>query len=513
MSKSITNINNSVYDFELSLISTTKGSELILPIPKGAVEYLEIEDNLANYGVIGKCRIANFYSILEQLNVFDVKSMNCMYVKITNTDFVEDSKVNPNNTISFIALIKQSVDSSANIINKSINFTFEEYFIARTRVEAIDESLLTVEGTPGEIIKTLFEYSNSESMTDTKVSTLWPGVSKDFFNFNGMSPLKIKITDFYDKDKIKSIFDLIQECYRYVSYDTGPGLITTTSIVEGDTMKRKLTLQPIADYTAGFYEKYQANRKDLAQFVTEEFIIGGDPKVNIPNTSFIDSYNLLRVDQVDLLANKWIDYEIVENGVDITTQSTNIIYYSDARTKFSNNLLKGLSPNLPIRLNVKNGGQEKINIKRIHKKISSDELTVNYVDNALNKSFIFDNTAITFAVQGNTYRQPGKFIKLQLNTSNLLNKKNNSRVIDGFWFITGIKYLFKGDFFTNEYVCVRLHGDGANDQATSQLQNIPTTTQPDQRDTTAIPAVATNITNGPNSLNGIPISPPVTSIE
>ena len=124
MSKTITNINNSVYDFEISLISTTKGSELILPIPKGAVEYLEIEDNLANFGVVGKCRIANFYGILEQLNVFDVKSMNCIYVKITNTDFVEDNKVNPNNTISFIALIKQSMDSSTNIVNKSINFQY-----------------------------------------------------------------------------------------------------------------------------------------------------------------------------------------------------------------------------------------------------------------------------------------------------------------------------------------------------------------------------------------------------
>lgn len=513
MSKTITNINNSVYDFEISLISTTKGSELILPIPKGAVEYLEIEDNLANFGVVGKCRIANFYGILEQLNVFDVKSMNCIYVKITNTDFVEDNKVNPNNTISFIALIKQSMDSSTNIVNKSINFTFEEYFVARTRVEAIDENLLTLEGTPGEIIKTLFEYSNPISMTDTKVSTLWPGESKDFFNLNGMLPLKLKITDFYDKDKIKSIFDLIQECYRYVSYETGPGLLTTTSIVENDIIKRKITLQPISDYTVGFYEKYQANQKDLAKYVTEEFIIGGDPQVNIPNTNFIDSYNLLRTDQADLLANKWIDYEIVENGVDITTQSTNIIFYSDARTKFSNNIIKGLDPNLPVRLNNKNGGEEKITIKRIHKKISSDELTACYVDNALNKSFIFDNTAITFAVQGNTYRQPGKFIKLQLKTADLLNNKKNSRSIDGFWFITGLKYLFKGDFFTNEYVCVKLHGDGLNEPATGQAQSASVASPADQSDIFAPPAVATNITTGPNSLNNIPPPPAPTPIE
>ena len=470
MSKTLTNINNSVYDFELSLISTTKGSELILPIPKGAVEYLEIEDNLANFGIIGKCRIANFYGILEQLNVFDTKSMNCMYVKITNTDFVTDDKVNANNTICFLALLKQSVDSSTNMVNKSINFTFEEYFIARTRMESVDESFKLTEGHAGEFIKALFEFSNKESITETKFSTLWPGIEKAFFNFDGIVPFDVKITDFYDGDRVKTIYDLIQECYKYVAYSSsGPGLLTMTSIVDGGIIKRKMTLQPISSYTKGFYEKYQENAEDLSQYVTEEFIIGNDPKLNTLNTNFIDSYNLLRTNQTDLLSNKWIDYAIAEHNVDISILRSNVVSYTDTKYNFCMELLNGLNANLPDR----NTTGEKVALKRIHKKISAEQLTRYYIENALKKSFIFDNTAITFAVQGNTYRQPGKFIKLQLTTAGLIKKDDaDTKVVDGYWFITGLKHIFKGDFFTNEYVCVKLHGDG---RATSPdpASNVP----------------------------------------
>jgi hypothetical protein len=458
MSKTLTNINNSVYDFELSLISTTKGSELIVPIPKGAVEYLEIEENLANFGVIGKCRIANFYGILEQLNVFDTKSMNCMYVRITNTDFIQANEVDANTTISFLALLKQSVDSSTNIVNKSINFTFEEYFIARTKMESIDDTFKLIEGHAGEVIKALFEFSNKESLTPTKLSTLWPGIEKDFFNFDGIVPLKVRITDFYDGDNVKTIYDLIRECYKYVAYSaSGPGLLTMASIVDGGTIKRKVTLQPISSYTQGFYEKYQANATDLSQYVVEEFIIGNDTRSNTLNTNFIDSYKLIRTNQTDLLSNKWIDYLIADHNIDISKAEGDVVYYTDTKINFSTELLKGLNANLPDRNTI----EEKVSLKRIHKKISDPFLTRYYVENTLKRSFIFDNTAITFIVQGNTYRQPGKFIKLQLTTADLIKKGNaDSKVVDGYWFITGLKHIFQGDFYTNEFICVMLHGDG-----------------------------------------------------
>ena len=467
MSKTITNINNSVYDFDLSLVSTTKGSELILPIPKGAVEYLEIEDNLANFGVIGKCRIANFYGILEQLNVFDVKSMNCIYVRITNTDFSAVNKVDTNNTICFMALLKQSVDSSTNMVDKSINFTFEEYFIARTRVESIDETFQPTEGSPSALIKALFEFSNSEAVTSTKLSSLWPGVEKDFFNLS-TEPGNLRITDFYEIDSVKSIYDLIQECYKYVTYSTGPGLLTTTNIEDGGVIRRKVTLLPLSDYTADFYDKYQENAEDLSKYVTEEFIIGNDSRVNTLNTNFIDAYNILRADQTDLLSNKWINYIVTEHAADISISSTVPILYSDVKIDFCTEMLKGLNANLPER-----STSEKVAIKRVHKKISSPDFTARYVQNALKKSFVFDNAAITFAVQGNTYRQPGKFIKLQLNTAELVKKKgSDSKAVDGYWFITGLKHIFKGDFYTNEYACVKLHGDGKS-LASSSNSNVP----------------------------------------
>lgn len=41
------NINNSLYEFELALVNTKSGTKTYLPINKGAIDYLEVEDSLA----------------------------------------------------------------------------------------------------------------------------------------------------------------------------------------------------------------------------------------------------------------------------------------------------------------------------------------------------------------------------------------------------------------------------------------------------------------------------------
>ena len=102
---------------------------------------------------------------------------------------------------------------------------------------------------------------------------------------------------------------------------------------------------------------------------------------------------------------------------------------------------------------------------------SSDTLTTTYIENTLVKSFIYDNTAITFTVQGNTYREAGKFIRIKskeaINTNTVKGKA--TRDIDGYWFILNVKHIFKGDFYTNEYVCVKLHSDAADKKSTQQI--------------------------------------------
>ena len=465
------NINNSVYEFELALVNTKSGEEIYLPIPKGAIEYLEIEDNIANFGLIGKCRIANFYNILQQLKVMDVNGMNCMYISIKNADFAkltDDSKT----SIDFLSMITRNAEASTNIIDKSINFDFEDYFIARTKVESIVGLTSKLEGgltqTPARLIYELFKLCNKESVSDLSKET------EDFrdrlFILEGQASQTISLSNLYDGNKVKSIFDLISELYKYCSYTGhGPAIISTTNIKAGDIVKRKITLQPLSNYTSKFYELYESRAEDLSRYVTEEFIAGDSDSNSALNTNFIDSYNFIRVDQDDVLSNKWIDYIISSNvGEDLTNIQTKNVLYSNVRSYFSKWLLNGLPANLPER-----SYDEKINTQVVLKKIleSSDTLTTTYIENTLVKSFIYDNTAITFTVQGNTYREAGKFIRIKskeaINTNTVKGKA--TRDIDGYWFILNVKHIFKGDFYTNEYVCVKLHSDAADKKSTQQI--------------------------------------------
>ena len=488
-----TNINKSVYKFELALVNTKTGDEIYLPIPKGAIEYLEIEDTLANFGLIGTCRIANFNNILQQLNVMDVTGINCMYISIKNMDFdkIPDSS---KTSIDFLSLITRNSETSKNVIDKSVNFKFEDYFVARTRMESIvaltersKSPNFKTEGTPGELIYGLFELCNKESVSD--LSTTVEDFNDKLFILDGEAPFKVSLSNFYDGDKVKSIYDLIMELYKYCSYIThGPAVISTTNVVKGKQVKRRITLQPLSNYTTGFYELYQQGVVDLSKYVTEEFVVGDSSTSSALNTNFIDSFNFIRVDQDDVLANKWIDYIISSNAnVDLTKTNIKSILYNTVKSIFSQQLLAGLPSNLPDR-----GGSEKVNTQVVNKKIGSDDiLTTIYIENALKKSFIYDNTAITFTVQGNTYREAGKFIRIK---SKDLNEKFNDKEtknVDGYWFVLSVKHIFKGDFYTNEYVCVRLH---TNDAAKpTQLSDL---LQPDYRNSSLFSTVPTPPSTG-----------------
>lgn len=457
--KETTNINNSIYEFELALVNTKSGEEIYLPIPKGAVEYLEIEDNLANFGLVGTCRIANFYNILQQLKVMDVNGMNCMYVSIKNADFAKVS-TSSKTSIDFLSLITRNSETSNNVIDKSINFEFEDYFIARTRMESVVG--VTIPGgttnTPGRLIYELFKLCNKESVSDLGKKT--EDFGDKLFIFEGEFTQTVSLGNFYDGNKVKSIFDLISELYKYCSYiDHGPAVISTTNMKENGIVKRKITLQPLASYTSKFYELYQQGAEDLSEYVTEEFIIGDSTSNAALNTNFIDSYNFIRVDQDDVLSNKWIDYIISSNAnEDLTKTDIKSVLYTNVKSFFSKWLLNGLPSNLPER-----SDKEKINTQVVHKKIldGSNILTEKYIENTLVKSFIYDNTAITFTVQGNTYREAGKFIRIRSKDLNDSVGGKTAKNVDGYWFVLTVKHIFKGDFYTNEYVCVRLHSDDA----------------------------------------------------
>jgi hypothetical protein len=495
------NINNSVYEFELALVNTKSGDKIYLPINKGAIDYLEIEDSLAFFGYNGVVRIHNFFGILQQLNVLDTDSINCMYIGINNADLNNIKKEQePDSCMAFLALFDRGGESSVNNIEKTLNFRFEEYFVARLKHESIyqlgDKRNLT--DTPGKLIHELLTASNKESVNEVINNT---SDANSLFNLIDEVPSTLSLSNFY-KPGTTSLYNIIVELYRYVSYTgskKGPGILAASNTFKDNVIQRKFTLKSLADYILGFYLKYkQGTVEDLSEYVTEEFTVGSSASNTSLITNFLDTYDFINVDQDDVLSNKWVDYIIAEAGIDLANISTPSVLYDKVRHDFAIDMLAGLAPNLPDAPTT-----DTLNRKIVLKSVNENSnLTQTSIENALKKSFIFDNKALNFTVPGNIYRKAGKFIKVNdMGESGTL-KSEKRRNIDGYWFITSVKHIFKGDYYTNEYTCVKLHkGDNKllepqrastanNNPPTSLLQNTPQglfRNNPAGTSTTAVP--------------------------
>lgn len=469
---STSNINSSIYQFDISLINTAPGKEVKLPIPKGAIEYIEIEDNLANFGLVGKCRIANFYGILQQLKVLDSTEANLIFIDIVNGDF-KNSKVEDNADVhlTLLAALQQGAEVSKNIVSKSVSYAFEEYFVAALRKQSIRSIINQIQprNPPGKLIYDLFTLCNKESTSELSNTV----DNNTEFTLSNELPNYISLSELYTGGKIASVFDMVSELYNFVTFGTnvnsiggGPGVISSVNVLEKGLVKRMFTLQPLSNLTNGLYEKLQHDAEDLSNYVTEEFIVGDAASANAPNTNFIDNYTLLPTNYTDVLSNKWIDFTISEaTSADPTIHVESDVTYENVKFDFAKEMLNGTQPNLPEKTQNENiSAEEPIMVKQIKKKVANDLLTKQYVHNIMKKSFVLDNEALTFTVPGNTYRKTGKFVKIKSKEVRDKSNEVTSKSIDGYWFIILLKHIFKGDYYTNEYTCVKLHTEGKMSQ-------------------------------------------------
>jgi len=449
--------NNCSFKFEISLISTKKGQELLLELPQSAIEYLEIEDTFIRFSRSGKCKLNNFNSVLHQLNVLDTDRANCISIKIQNLDFVTLGSDESITTINLFALLLNSADTSSNSVDQSINCSFEDFITATARTQSLrDYPSLTDSYTPISHIQRLFDFSNKESVSDDINSIITAGEAD----------ATVKLSELYDGNKIKSVFDMIDELYKYATYiqpSRGPAIVSLSNSLES-----KVTIKPLSTYLRGFYEKYQNNESDLSEYVEEEFIIGKGSEDKALNTNFISSYSIITTDKEVTQSEKWVNYKVCAAGVgDLTNTSIDLIEYSKIASEFQEFYLANISANLPSVNNLN------VSEKVITKKLVDDKnvLTDNYIRNMLLKSFVLDNIALTFTIQGNTHRQVGKFIRIY-SSDELAEEKR--KAVDGFWFVIVIKHIFSAGVYTNEYVCVRLHSTTTSSR--EELFNINTTT-------------------------------------
>jgi hypothetical protein len=188
--------------------------------------------------------------------------------------------------------------------------------------------------------------------------------------------------------------------------------------------------------------------------VTEEFTIGDHDHAPNLITNHIDNYNFIRLNQEEVLSSKWCDYILnTSKDFDIASCGAPVIRYNDVKDLYQKEMLKGFAANLPDRFDT-----DKINTKIVMQKQSdgSGELAKAAINNVMKKSFIYDNVAIKFTLPGNIYRKAGKFIRI-------ISKTAPGGATDisamGYWFVISVSHAFSGDFYTNTFICVRLHKD------------------------------------------------------
>ncbi|MGA1048848.1 MAG: hypothetical protein ACO3UU_12640, partial [Minisyncoccia bacterium] len=198
--------------------------------------------------------------------------------------------------------------------------------------------------------------------------------------------------------------------------------------------------------------------------------------------NFIDKYDILRPNLKDLLARKWVDYNIAPQSCSVDgLVSSEFFTYENAKNLFETEVLGNTYiPNLPDRSVENNsapntavetdsgfyGSENTVSLNAITTVVPEISEWKDGIKAMVLKSFIYDNTAITFRVQGNLYREPGYFIRVKVEQNQEDKKKTQD--MSGYYFVISIKHIFSGVNYQNEIVAVKLN---KNERSTKSLSS------------------------------------------
>ena len=475
MNGNISNIKNSIYKFSFSLakIGVDTKSHVFIPIPKGMIRYLEIEDNLANIGYTGTVIFNNFYGILDKLGLGSgiSDSTTLFDINIENLEFRGTNL--QDNSIQTIAILQNNTDPSNNSIDKSIIYNFEEYSVNLLKQKKSEPSNVS-----GKIVGSIYTILEN-CFIGGKV------IDKNSFDELNSSSNEMSIERTILKTS--SYYDYIKILYKYLlltGKNNSPGILQLENYVEPYTNQsggsserviRKFTIRPLFDKIRSLTGKLKLNekKKDLREEVLEQFTIGGESDKPTYRENSIESVTVLRPDFKTLYEDKWVNYTGVTTLQNLTDVISLNLTYDNLRTTFEQNALDGDVSNLPIRSDIKSDSTLEKVIAFDYPIVNDNNLLEQGITSMIYKSFIYDNTAVVFTTLGNPYRKPGRFIMLN---GSVDNQEDTTSSVTGYWFIIGVKHIFENDIYTNEITAVKIFIEGAKRSTnTSSPANTPTT--------------------------------------
>lgn len=142
------------------------------------------------------------------------------------------------------------------------------------------------------------------------------------------------------------------------------------------------------------------------------------------------------------------------------------VNYDTLRAAFENLFTTPFASNLPKRK--KDGEVGSIKNTQFSRPGIGRDVAMQYGINKVFKSFIFDNIALTFRVKGQPYRDPGKFIQINVDVKTL-NNNNDLSEINGYWYVVAVNHIFENDTYYNDFTCVKFYSvNGSVSPITSQ---------------------------------------------
>jgi hypothetical protein len=458
MSK-LVNIGSSVYEFDLSLTRVVKDEYSFIPISKAIVLYLEIEDNLANFGVQGKVVFNNFFGILDKLGLGRGvnQGITLFDINFKNKDFQDNVSI-VDKSLQLVVQLGLGDDDSKNPVDKNLTYDFEEYVVRLLRERKVDPR----------------KISSNTQLTQVIQELITTCIDKDGVNlyvreedFDKSSDLVVPLTQVIKP--MQSYYDLIRILYKYLWYDEveSPGLLQLENFElaeDKNKIQRRFTMKPLFKLIKEFSTKLENNDINLQDYVSETFVIGepdGTKTNPILRENTIEQYTVSEADLDKLLLSTWTNHKITYMVDDNITDVTNeLIKYSDLRELFKRAALNT---------------QQDINVPRDQTENYSDDNDTNLVtpeyicdfkekgdagvkiikagiQSMVTRSFIFDNSAITFRTTGSPYRNPGTFILI--NDDNTPDGKESPT---GYWFVISVKHIFENEIYQNEITAVKFY--------------------------------------------------------
>jgi len=448
------NIENSLYEFDIILLSDD-GTKAV-PLNKSSVRYLEVEDNLANIGIVGKIIISNYYGLLQKLNIYNVASESPnIFIRFKNLDFASaGAKVIPE--VFVLAALGKSSEMSSNVIDRHVVFEFEEKSIVKLKRVKINS--------PGETIT----YANRPEVTISEIFKKYcPEITQKSEDIAASSAptLPSSILQFGD-----SGYDIVKKSYDHLAYDPSyrelksPGLVQIENVE--NKLERKLVVKSLAADITAFFGIVKSGG-DASRYLNDKFTVAFSNKSNVLKDNIITKYDIMRVDYEEVFEKKWSNISKVAGN-----ENASIIEYyrySDLRAAFQELFTKPYYSNLPQR--------DDNNIKTLkynYLGTVSESTTTAWATNKTLKSFIYDNIAVVFKVKGQPYRVPGKFIRINIDDPTGANKKASSTTkacasissdetsedadsLNGWWYVVSVQHIFENDIYFNRITAVKIY--------------------------------------------------------